>query len=429
MAAAVGDLLPAGPLPPTTLLRRNRDFNLLWVGQAVSSLGSQMSAVALPLLVLALTGSAADAGLAGFAQMLPLPLFGLPAGVLIDRWDRRRIMVAADGIRFLATGSLPVALWLGHLALAQILIVAFLSGSCWVFFWVSENTALAAVVPEAQLPSAVALNQARQYGSSLVGTPLGGFLFGLGRALPFIANALSYLASLITVLLIRTPLQGDPAPRRHPLIEAKEGLIWLWRQPFLRATLLLTTGSDFALNAFFLILVVTAKREGASSTTVGVMFAIVGASGIVGSLLAPRFASRLSLRAVVIGVECLSAALVPLLLLAPNAYLLGLIFGAALAPWPLWNASVGAYRLTATPPALQGRVQSISLLLMNGPVPLATLLAGVLLDTYGSNTTIAVFSIILALVAAAAITTPAVRTSPSPTAPPQAERHRASPDS
>jgi predicted MFS family arabinose efflux permease len=412
-AAAVDDVLPAVPLPPATLLRRNRDFNLLWVGQAVSSLGSQMSAVALPLLVLALTGSAADAGLAGFGQMLPLPLFGLAAGVLIDRWDRRRIMVAADSIRFVATGSLPAALWLDHLGLAQILIVAFLSGTCWVFFWVSENTALAAVVPEEQLASAVALNQARQYGSSLAGTPLGGFLFGLNRALPFVANALSYLASLITLFLIRTPLKGDPTPRRHPLVEAKEGLIWLWRQPFLRATLLLTTGSDFVLNAFFLILVVTAKREGASSTTVGVMFAIVGANGIVGSLLAPRLANRLSLRTVVIGVECLSAALVPLLLLASNAYLLGLIFGAALAPWPLWNASIGAYRLTATPQALQGRVQSISLLLMNGPVPLATLLAGVLLDAYGSNITIAVFSIILAFVAAAAVATPAVRRSPS----------------
>src|SRR5262245_39702938 len=106
-------------------LRRNRDFQLLWIGSAVSAVGSRVSSVAYPLLVLALTGSAADAGLVGFTATVPYLLFQLPAGALVDRWNRRWVMIACDIGRGLALASIAVAFYLDALTLWLIMIVSF----------------------------------------------------------------------------------------------------------------------------------------------------------------------------------------------------------------------------------------------------------------------------------------------------------------
>src|SRR5580698_2157873 len=103
-------------------LRRNRDFQLLWGGQAVSLLGSQTSKIAYPLLVLAMTGSPAKAGIAGFAAMLGYLLFPLLAGSIADRCNRKRLMISCDAIRLLAVGSIAVAGWVAHISYGQVLI-------------------------------------------------------------------------------------------------------------------------------------------------------------------------------------------------------------------------------------------------------------------------------------------------------------------
>lgn len=114
-------------------LWRNRDYNLLWSGQAVSSIGTQASTLAFPLLLLALTHSPAQAGLASALRALPYVVFSLPAGALVDRWDRKRMMLVSDALRALALGSIPVALALGHLTTTQIYLVSLIEGSLYVF--------------------------------------------------------------------------------------------------------------------------------------------------------------------------------------------------------------------------------------------------------------------------------------------------------
>ena len=125
-------------------LRRNRDFALLWSGQVVSTVGSEVSQLAFPLLVLALTGSARDAGIVGFARGLPFLLVYLPAGVLVDRWNRKRVMLAADAGRALAIGSVAVWLALGRPPLAWLAVASFVEGCLFVFFQLSESAALPA---------------------------------------------------------------------------------------------------------------------------------------------------------------------------------------------------------------------------------------------------------------------------------------------
>ena len=167
-------------------LRRNRDFMLLWGGQTLSELGSQFSLVAYPLLVLALTGSAAKAGVVGFAKTVPIAVFALPAGALADRVNRKHLMVACDGVRAIALVTIPVALAAGGVPYAVIVAVAFIDGSGFVFSYVAERGALRQLVAREQLGEAVARNESRTFAANMAGPPLGGLLFGLGRAIPFL---------------------------------------------------------------------------------------------------------------------------------------------------------------------------------------------------------------------------------------------------
>lgn len=232
-------------------LRRNRDFNLLWSGQVVSELGGRIAGVALPLLVLESTGSAAKAGIVGFASTIPLLVLTLPAGVLADRWDRKLMMIACDVTRCAAYATIVAAVAFGFLTYAQIVAVALINGIATVFFGIAERSALRSVVTPRQLPAALAQNQARGAVSLLGGPPLGGVLFGIARSAPFLCNAASFLFSVVSLFFIRVPFQEERAitVERHLGREIVDGLGWFWRKPFIRTTALLVTGSDFVLYA------------------------------------------------------------------------------------------------------------------------------------------------------------------------------------
>src|SRR5262249_43553503 len=128
----------------------NRDYMLLWSGQTVSSVGTGVSRLAFPLLVLDLTQSAAQAGIVGARQALPYLLLSLPVGALIDRWDRKRVMILCDVGRALAMGSVPLAVWLGWLTIQQLYAVALIEGILYVFFNLAEVACLPHVVSKPQ---------------------------------------------------------------------------------------------------------------------------------------------------------------------------------------------------------------------------------------------------------------------------------------
>ena len=290
--------MPDKPVP----LRRNRDFILLWSGQVVSTIGTRVSSLAYPLLVLALTHSPAKAGLVGFAQTLPFLIFYLPAGALVDRWNRKRIMLVADAGRAVALASIALALALDQLTLAQIAVVAFVEGSLFVFFQLSEGAALPHVVPKEQLPTALAQNQAREQGAELVGQPLGGLLFGIGRLVPFVFDAVTYAVSFVTLLFVRPTFQETRPPSQTRLrAEVAEGIAWLWQSPLLRAIVFLVGASNFAFAALTLVMIVRAEQLGASPSLIGAMFAFLGVGAIAGAMIAPWVQRRISAPVVVIG--------------------------------------------------------------------------------------------------------------------------------
>src|SRR3954468_8560281 len=179
-----------------TPLRRNREYVALWVGQAVSNLGISISSFAYPLVVLTATGSPVQAGLVTSVLYATTFALRLPAGAFVDRVDRKRLMIVCDAGRALSSASLALALALGHFWLAHVLVVAFVEGSLGTLFGPAESAAVRLVVAPEQRREAVAHNQARGQLPALVGPPVGGALLAAGRSLPFLVDAISYLASL-----------------------------------------------------------------------------------------------------------------------------------------------------------------------------------------------------------------------------------------
>ena len=182
------------PQATASPLWHNRDYMWLWSGQVVSTLGSTASTVIYPLLILALTSSPEAAGVAGALRTLPYLALSLPVGALIDRWDRKAVMIRCDAGRALAVASIPLAVAFDALTVAQIYAVTLIEGSLFVFFNIAEVAALPRVVPAAQLPEATAYNEAGYGVANILGPPMGTILYqAFGRAVPFIADALTYL--------------------------------------------------------------------------------------------------------------------------------------------------------------------------------------------------------------------------------------------
>ena len=151
---------------------------LLWSGQAISSMGTQASTVALPFLVLLVTtGSLAQAGFIGAVRAVPYILFSLPAGALIDRWNRKRLMIACDVGRGIAVLSIPVAIWVDALTIWQLYAVSFIEGSLFVFFNIAEVASLPRVVVKEQLPEATAQNEAAFATANILAPSIGTFLY------------------------------------------------------------------------------------------------------------------------------------------------------------------------------------------------------------------------------------------------------------
>ncbi|MEV6930053.1 MFS transporter [Dactylosporangium sp. NPDC051485] len=372
-----------------TALWRNRDFTVLWGGQVVSTLGAQVSGTAMPLLVLATTGSPADAGLVGAAGTLPFLVANLPAGPLVDRWDRRKVLLVSEVVAGLAMGSVPVAMWLGVLTVTQLVVAAFAQGLCLVFFGLAERAALPLIVPAAQLPTAIAQNEARGRGAGLAGPPLGGLLFGLGAALPFLADAVSYALSAIGLLFVRRRLNGGAPPEDggappEPLLRAAlTGLRWVWRHPFVRTAILLIAASNLVFQALLLVLVVLAQRRHAGPGGVGLMLGIYSGGGLAGALAAARLHRHLTARTVIVGVNWVWAALLPLFAVAAGPVQIGLVGAACAFVGPLWNVVVVAEATLLVPNELLGRVTGAAMTMSWGVMPLASLLGGYLTSSLG----------------------------------------------
>jgi MFS family permease len=379
---------PASPTQELTPLNRNRDFLLLQAGQLLSTAGSSMSAVAIPLLALAVTHSPVQAGIIQAGRAAPLVLFSLFAGVAADRYDRRRLMIASDAVSLAAFASLAAAVFTGHVTFWHMFFVALLDGTTSVVFAAAKSGAFRAVVPRQQLPAATSLEQARASTVRLVGPPAGGALYGIGRVIPFAADAVSYAFSTLSLLLMRTPFQQERgAQSRNLRLELREGLGFLWKTPFLRMTAIMTAATNFTFAAGQFAVIVLARRHGLSSAAVGGLVALVGVTTLAGSFSAPIVQRLVSLRAILLAEVWASFGLL-LFLVFPSVYVLAGALAAQAFCFPNTDAAVASYRFAVTPDHLTARVSSAATNVAAIAAPSGPLIAGLLLDSTPARTTV-----------------------------------------
>jgi MFS family permease len=407
---------------PTVPLWRNRDFTLLWSSQVVSTVGTRVTSVAYPLLVLLLTGSPALAGVVGFAQTLPFLLLYLPGGAWVDRWDRRRTMVVCEVGRMVALGSIAVTAVVGGIhavTIAQLVAVAFVEGSLFVLFDLAEGAALPRLVPAGQLPTAVAWNQARTQGADLVGQPLGGLLFAIAPALPFAFDSVSYLVSGGAVAAIRTRLQGERAATADRLrTRIAEGVRFVRRSAFLREMVMIVGWMNLVFNGTFLVLIVRAQRLGGSPGQIGLMLAAYGLGGILGAIAAPALQRRLPGRVVLVTIAWLWTALGIALAFAPSlVWLAVLVFVLNLFGAP-YNVVVAARMYQLVPEEIFGRVRSVGRIVAWGTIPVGTLLGGLLADRFGAGPALLVLGLGMVPIAIASSVSPGMRSIDDPVSEP-----------
>ncbi len=382
---------------PTALAKRpvplwhNRDYVLLWSGQMISSVGTQVSMLAFPLLVLAITHSPAQAGLIAALRGLPYALFILPAGALIDRWNRKHVMILCDIGRAIALGSIPIMLILGRLTIAQLYIVSLVEGTLFTFFSLAEMACLPQVVSKEQLPTAAAQGMVIDSVSELIGPSIGGALYSIGRAIPFLTDAISYGASVLSLFFIKAKFQEerDPAPL-HLWVDIKEGLSWLWHQPLLRFIAVLTGGITMPVVGYSLILIVLAQGLHASNFTIGLIFACGGVGSIVGSLLVAPLVKRFSFSQLMIGSTWIWALTWLLFAIAPNPLVLGVVTVLSFIIVPIYMSVQFGYRLALIPDHLQGRVNSVFRLIAFGGEPIGLAVTGILIQAIGPVPTVLV---------------------------------------
>jgi MFS family permease len=394
-------------------LRRNRDFVLLQSGQLLSNLGHQLTIIAYPLLVPALTGSAAKAGIVGFARFLPRALFAFPAGLVADRWNRKWLMVGSDALRVVATGTLALAIALEVGGFWWIPMIAFVDGTAGAFFGAAYPGAIRSVVSVEQLPDAMAVQTGRGAIVQLAGAPVGGALFTIARALPFVVDVLSYAFSLVSVLLMRTPFQGAREPEAGSLrSRLSEAVRYMWHQPFLRTSALIFGPLNFIAFSLIFSLVVIGHDQGLGGGAIGLLLSAFFGVALVGTFLAKHVRAALPPWGVLI-LELWTWTCCVVFVVWPSVYVLAAsILPSALA-MPSTDSVVHGYRIAMTPDRLLGRAEAVWSTFAIAMATIAPLVMGYVIQEVSARAAIGLCAAFALALALWGTTSRAIRNAPS----------------
>jgi MFS family permease len=400
---------PAAPPMPVPL-GRNGGFRLLWIGQLLSDSGTGAAVIAYPLLILALTHSAAIAGIVGTVRLIAQLVLGLPGGALADRFDRRLTMIGCDIVRAAVLGVLVALVLLHLISWPVVLVVAVIEGGASVLFDPAATAALPVLVADEQLERAWAATEARTYGADLAGPALGGLLFGLGAALPFLADFLSYLVSAGTVSRIRGRFRPGQTGERHGLwSEVADGMRLVWQHPLLRAVLIQAPMVNFAVSGVIFTITVALREHGTSPGVIGLAQAGIGVGGLAGAIAAPRMQGRMSLRRLVVALTVGGTALFALAAIALPSPLVAVPVAVTLLLAPTANAALFAAMLRAAPEAMRGRVNNTVILGATGLAALSPLIAGVLVQHFSGRWAMLAFAAAMAVAAVMCVVLPGLK--------------------
>ncbi len=369
------------------LLRRHRDFRLLWCGEVAGKFGASVTGVAMPLVAVSeLRASTFDVGLLTAASWAPWLLIGLPAGAWVDRLPRRPIMLVAAAVSLVLFAGVPAAAWCGWLSIGLLLTVALLTGAAAVFF----QTAYSAYLPSVVAPADQAEGNAKLQGSAsaaqIVGQGSAGVIAQLAGAVSgMYVNAATFLVSLVCLAGIahREPRTTTAVRRPHALRgEVGEGLRLIGADPWLRTLALFAAASNLALMGYQSIRVVFLVRAvGLHSGTVGALIAAVSTGGVAGAFVARRVADRIgTARATLLFELGLTsfALLIPLTVDGAGTVAFAVGGFCVTAGVVAGNTIKTGFQQRYCPPELLGRLTASTAFLSYGTIPLGALLGGAL---------------------------------------------------
>lgn len=351
----------------------NRDFLSLMAAQGLSVSGREIGVIVLPLLVLAIAESTIHVGLVAAFQALPYLLFGLPAGALVDRWDRKQTMLICELVRVAALLSVPIVWWIGDLLLVHLYLVAVVTGTAFVFYNIAEISALPQVVDRSRLTQATSIGNAVEWI---------GELSGINKAL----------------------VPGEPGARLNLRSEISEGIDWMRSKGDIAwlAVLAMMLNTCFAPVSICMIVLATNHFD-ASPLAIGLLFSIAGVTGLAGTLIAPGMDRRFAPAGIIVTAVSIWALALLSLPLSGSIWVLGLGWAVVTAVGGVYDVIATSYRLTLTPDGVQGRVNSVFRLFAFGIRPVSLAAGGVLIALLGARETLWMIAVGMMLTAVTAM--------------------------
>jgi MFS family permease len=377
----------------------------LWTGQTISEFGTPISEIALPWIAIKnLNASAFEVAALGTVQFLPFLLFTLPAGVWVDRLQRRWVLIGGDAGRAVLLATIPVAYIYDALTLGQLYVVGFLVGILTVFFDVAYQSYLPALVEREQLVEGNSKLQVTASGAQIAGPALGGGLIqALTAPYAVLFDACSFVVSGGFTVAIRKrevlPERTTQSPKLWA--ELKEGISYVVRHPLLRPQAICTGSSNFFSSVGFAILLVYAARHWhMSAGLVGLGFAIGAFGFLIGALAAPWLQRVLGIGKTTLLMTPLFGLPFLLIPLAPTSLALPALIAAMMIGGfgsVVYNITQVSLRQAITPQRIQGRMNAVMRFLVWGTLPLGSLVGGALAATIGLRATLIVSALGAAL--------------------------------
>jgi MFS family permease len=364
------------------------EYRKLWASSTVSNLGDGVTLTAGPLLAATLTRDPVLVAGVAFAQRVPWLLFPLISGALVDRLDRRRVMGYVDVARTALIGALGVAVLLGSASLVLMYVVFFLMGTLETLFDNASQAILPAVVSREQLERANSrLLGAEIVSNELAGPPLGGFLFGVAIAVPFLLDAGTFAAAAALVLALRggfRPERSEGSPPTTLMVEIGEGLRWLWNHRLIRTLAIMLGVFNMTLAATDAIFVLFAQDVlGLGSFGYGVLLTSAAVGGVIGSLIADRIIAWLGSGVALQAAVLISAVVISVVALSESAVVVWAAFLLIGMTGVVWNVITVSFRQAVVPQDIFGRVNSVYRLLGWGGISVGALLGGFLARSFG----------------------------------------------
>lgn len=361
-------------------------FSKLWAAAGISNLGDGIMGVAFPLLVASITRDPIAVAVATVINRLPWLLFALVSGALVDRLDRRKVMVIADSFRAVVAGALGVMLLAGDAGLPVIYFVGFLLGLAETFFDTSAEAILPSLVSDDLLPLANGRLQAAEWvGNAFIGPPIGAFLFAMSAGLPFLVDSGTFVLAAVLVAMIGGKYRSERTDSEASLrADIGEGLSWLWGHLVLRTLSIMagiTNMVTFGIIAIFVLFI--QDIVGLGDVGYGLIISALGVGGLIGAFISGPLVRKLGSGTTLLCSVGLSVFASLVTGFTSEAWLVAVMVALYGLSVTTWNVVAVSLRQSLTPDALRGRVASVSRMFSWGTQPVGALLGGIIASWIG----------------------------------------------